>query len=432
LTPLPQTTDSYTLPELLSPAGNLEKLRIAIAYGADAVYAGGPSWGLRARAGNFTLQELEQGLQEAHAAGCQVYLTLNSFLESADWGPLKEHITYLNHLNPDALIVSDPALVQLLKRETDIPLHISTQTSCANSAAMDFWEELGASRVVLARELSLKDLHSLRAESGMELELFVQGAMCSSWSGKCTISNYLSGGDANRGGCTHPCRWDYEIPSSGKGQFLFSRELNMLTGLPELLETGVNSLKIEGRMRSLHYVATMTRIYRQALDHIRQRRQQNAEPEPELLMELSGEVAALGNREYTSGSYHQRAGRESISRRGATEKPQLRYIGRRVAGEPDNSWFAITSPFDPVTTREQLEVVSRAAIEGVSNDRSGAASGSAAQTIILTDRGSLSGPLGERLQQLHPNSIVRLTGIFDSSAILQARKITVPEMGPSQ
>jgi len=185
-------------------------------------------------------------------------------------------------------------------------------------------------------------------------------------------------------------------------------------------------------MRSLHYVATMTRIYRQALDHIRQRRQQNAEPEPELLMELSGEVAALGNREYTSGSYHQRAGRESISRRGATEKPQLRYIGRRVAGEPDNSWFAITSPFDPVTTREQLEVVSRAAIEGVSNDRSGAASGSAAQTIILTDRGSLSGPLGERLQQLHPNSIVRLTGIFDSSAILQARKITVPEMGPSQ
>lgn len=415
--------DLNTTPELLAPAGNLEKLRIAVAYGADAVYAGGPSWGLRARAGNFTLRELEQGLQEAHASGCQLYLTLNSFLQPADWILLNRHIDYLNRLNPDALIVSDPALLQLLKKETDIPLHVSTQTSCANSAALKFWEELGASRVVLARELSLEDLHSLRTESTLELEVFVQGAMCSSWSGKCTISNYLSGGDANRGGCTHPCRWEYESDRSETCQPLFSRELNMLSLLPDLLATGVNSLKIEGRMRSLHYVATMTRIYRHALDHIRQRQLQGEDPDTELLSELNSEAIALGNREFTSGNYRQRAGIKSISRTGTSGKPQLRYIGRLVRGQPGYSWFTVAAPFNLTTTAEQLEVVDASAKASGDAEMNGAVSSSIPQPVILTNRDALSGPLGEQLQMLRPNSVVRLPGSFDSSAILQARRI---------
>ncbi len=357
-------------------------------------------------------------MQEARTAGCRVHLTLNAFLHAGDWEPLREHIGFLNRLQPDALIVSDPALLQLLSRETDLPLHVSTQCSCSTREALAFWAQLGARRVVLARELSLADLSHLRAETPLELEVFVHGAMCSSWSGKCTIANYLSGVDANRGGCTQPCRWEYAVSTAGSGQYLFSRELNMLAQLPELLASGVDSLKLEGRMRSLYYVATITRLYRQALDHIRQRRQQGEEPEQELLDDLATQGAAIGNRGFTTGNYLRRAGLESISRTGTSGQPQLRYLGYWLASDKQSSWFAITAPFDLATADERLEAITT--------------SGSAISTTcsrpeapVRLDPADLTGPAGERLVRLHPNSVVRLRGSFNPHTILQVRRQAV-------
>ncbi len=352
-------------------------------------------------------------MREAQAAGCRAYLTLNAFLYAADWKPLREQIGRLNHLSPDAVIVSDPAALQLLARETDLHLHVSTQASAANGAALRFWASLGARRVVLARELSLRHLRELRAafpaddKTPLELEVFVHGAMCTAWSGKCTISNYLSARDANRGGCTHACRWDYEVAAAGRGQFFCSRELNLMTELPRLLDSGVDSLKIEGRMRSVHYVATVTRLYREALDHITAQRQQGRAPDRELLMQLSREATTIGNRRFTRGHLLRRAGVESISRAGAVVTPALRYIGRLIANRDGWSWCEIAAPFDLTSRLEQLEYI---------------APGMARESHPLPVT-ALSGPRGERLTRLRPNSVLRVATELPGGTILQARRI---------
>lgn len=268
------------LPELLAPAGNPEKLRIAIHYGANAVYLGGPAFGLRAQAGNFSLPELADAITYAHDRNVKVYLTVNSYLDNRDLQAFADYLRNIAPLPLDALIVSDPGALLLCREHVPhLPLHLSTQANTTNSQAVRFWAHQGVSRVNLARETTLDGIRETAVLPGIETEVFVHGAMCISYSGRCLISSVLTGRNANKGECTHPCRWRYAlveetrpgqffpIEEDAKGSFIFnSRDLCLIEQLPELITSGVTSLKIEGRMKGIYYLATVVRTYRAALD----------------------------------------------------------------------------------------------------------------------------------------------------------------------
>jgi len=268
------------LPELLAPAGNLEKLHCALDFGADAVYAGLEEFSLRAQADNLDWNAYLEARQLCRQRNRRLYLTVNAFFRQHELTRLRELARSLREAPPDAVIVSDPGAVALLREEIpEIPLHLSTQANTVNAAAVDFWAAQGVARVNLARELRLDEVRSIRAATRTELEMFVHGAMCVAWSGRCLLSAALTGRSANRGACTHPCRWSYAlveesrpgeylpIEQDGRGSYLLnSRDLCLLEDLPLLIATGLDSLKIEGRMKSLYYVAAVTRVYRAALD----------------------------------------------------------------------------------------------------------------------------------------------------------------------
>ncbi len=298
--------------ELLAPAGNREKAEVAIAYGADAVYVGGTEYSLRAGAGNFSLPELESLLDYAHRAGVRVYVAVNSLLHNEQLAGLQEYLAALDEMGADAVIFSDPAVYLAAKKAAPgLELHFSTQGSLTNWQAVKFWEDMGVSRVILARELSLDEISEIRRRVSVELEAFVHGAMCISYSGRCLLSNYMTGRDANRGDCAQSCRWRYalveekrpgqyfQIFEDDRGSYILnSKDLNMLPHLPELAAAGIDSLKIEGRMKSVYYVATVVWAYRQALDAY------HADPEgfsvkPEWLEELD----KISHRPYTTGFY---------------------------------------------------------------------------------------------------------------------------------
>ncbi|MCC8142308.1 MAG: U32 family peptidase [Lachnospiraceae bacterium] len=269
-------------PELLIPAGSLEVLKVAVTFGADAVYIGGEAFGLRAKAKNFSIKEVREGISFAHAQGVKVYLTVNIFAHNEDLEGIRDYLSQIAPLQPDALLISDPGVFTLAREICpQIDIHISTQANNTNYATCLFWHELGAKRIVAARELSLAELAQIREKmpDDMELEAFVHGAMCVSYSGRCLLSNYFTGRDANRGECTHPCRWKYVIEEESRpgqylpvyenerGTFLFnSADLCMIAYIPELIAAGIDSFKVEGRMKNALYVAAVTRTYRRAID----------------------------------------------------------------------------------------------------------------------------------------------------------------------
>ncbi len=269
-------------PELLMPAGSLEVLKTVITYGADAVYLGGEVLSLRAKAKNFTMPEIKEGIRFAHEHGAKVYVAANIFAHNQDMRAAMKFFLLLNNYKPDALILSDPGLFLLAQSLVpEIPIHISTQANNTNYGAWLFWQKQGVKRLVAARELHLAELSEIRANipEDMEMEAFVHGAMCISYSGRCLISNYLTGRDANQGECTHPCRWKYAlmeetrpgeympVEEDGRGTYLYnSKDLCMIGHIPELLDAGVDSLKVEGRMKNALYAATVTRAYRAAID----------------------------------------------------------------------------------------------------------------------------------------------------------------------
>lgn len=274
-------------PELLAPAGDLEKLKTAIDFGADAVYLAASRFGMRTASKNFTDEELEEGIRYVHAHGKHAYITLNILPHEDDLAGMRDWIPKLAALKPDAFIVSDPGVFSLAQElSPDIPLHISTQASVTNSGTVRFWKQQGAKRIVLARELSLEEIARIHAnEPGMPLEAFVHGAMCISYSGRCLLSSYMTGRDANRGDCAHACRWNYalvertrpdeafEIGEDETGTYILnSKDLCLLPHLARLWEAGVTSFKIEGRVKSAFYVATVVRAYRLALDAMREDR----------------------------------------------------------------------------------------------------------------------------------------------------------------
>ena len=259
-------------PELLAPAGDLERLKWAIDYGADAVYIGGPSLGLRANAKNFTFEEIEEGVQYAHARGKRVFVTINIVLHNAEIHEVDHTLEELKKIGVDAIIVSDPAIMKIAL-EKKIEVHVSTQQSTLNYEACKWWYDMGVKRVVLGREATKKEILEIREKlPELEIECFIHGAMCAGVSGRCVLSNFFTNRDANRGGCAQICRWDFHLWSEGRqleGEkpFTFcSKDLSMLSFLPTMIDMGITSFKIEGRMRSIYYIATVLHIYRRVID----------------------------------------------------------------------------------------------------------------------------------------------------------------------
>ena len=269
-------------PELLIPAGSLEVLKTAVLYGADAVYLGGEAFGLRAKAKNFSMEEIREGIAFAHERGVRVYITANILAHNEDLEGVEAYFHELKAFPPDALIISDPGVFALARRILpEMYIHISTQANNTNYGTYQFWWNLGAKRVVSARELTLEEIREIRRHipEEMEIESFIHGAMCISYSGRCLLSNYFVGRDANQGSCTHPCRWKYAVmeesrpgeympvEENARGTFIFSsRDLCMIEHIPELIESGIDSFKIEGRMKTALYVAAVARTYRKAID----------------------------------------------------------------------------------------------------------------------------------------------------------------------
>ena len=261
-------------PELLAPAGNLEKAKTALRYGSDAVYVGGKEFSLRARASNFTKEDLKKLSEFAHNLNKKVYVTCNIIPHDEDLKGLDEYLSYLGSIKIDAIITSSLTIMLTAKKVCpNVEIHVSTQTSITNSSAIAFYQSIGATRVVLAREVTLKEMKQIRKNTQLELEVFIHGGMCASYSGRCTLSNYMTCRDANRGGCAHSCRWNYNLTFkkqrvNPKGEYfnMGSKDLMAIDQIPELLDIGVQSLKIEGRMKSNYYIATVVRSYRMVID----------------------------------------------------------------------------------------------------------------------------------------------------------------------
>ena len=300
--------------ELLAPAGDLEKLKIAIDYGADAVYFGGEAFGLRAGAGNFTKEEIREGAKYAHERGKKIYMTVNIFAHNEDIRLLPDFLRGIADLEIDAFLVSDPGVIAVFREILpDAVLHLSTQAITTNYMTAKFWYDMGISRIVAAREMSFEELREFRREipEDMEIEAFVHGAMCISYSGRCLMSNFMTVRDANRGACAHPCRWNYSlmeekrpgeyfpVEEDQRGTYVFkSKDLCMIGHIPEMVEAGIASAKIEGRMKTIFYAATVVRVYREAIDRY------YADPasyrfRPEWLEELS----KVSNRHFTTGFF---------------------------------------------------------------------------------------------------------------------------------
>ena len=353
--------------ELLAPAGDLERLKMAVLYGADAVYLGGQVFGLRAAAKNFTVSQLEEGVAFAHARNANVYLTLNIIPHESDLDHLPAYLESIQHIPLDAFIVSDPGTFDLVQETLpDVPIHISTQANNTNSRSLHFWQRQGASRVVLARELSLDEIHRLNQNrpTALEMEAFVHGAMCISYSGRCLLSNYMIQRDANRGECAHPCRWKYHLVEEQRpgeympvyedetGTYIFhSKDLCMIRHLPELIETGVSSLKIEGRMKTVHYVATVVWAYRQALDaYLENPQTWQMDPAWE------EELAKASHRPFTTGFYLDLPNEQDHIYQDTDEPRTYDFIAKILSYDPDTH-TAVAEQRNRFYEGDQVEII---------------------------------------------------------------------------
>ena len=325
--------------ELLIPAGSLDVLKTAVIYGADAVYLGGEAFGLRAKAKNFTNEEIMEGIKFAHDHGVKVYITANILAHNDDLPGVEAYFEELKTIRPDALIISDPGVFTIAKRVLpDMEIHISTQANNTNYGTYLFWHELGAKRVVSARELSLKEIKEIRAHipEDMEIESFIHGAMCISYSGRCLLSNFFTGRDANQGACTHPCRWKYSVVEetrpgeympvyeNERGTYIFnSKDLCMIEHVPEMIDAGIDSFKIEGRMKTALYVATVARTYRKAIDdYLEDPKKYEAN-----MPWYRDQISNCTYRQFTTGFYFGKPGDESQIYDSNTYIKEYTYLG---------------------------------------------------------------------------------------------------------
>ncbi len=356
-------------PELLIPAGSLEVLKAAIIYGADAVYIGGDLYGLRAKAKNFSMEDMKEGIAFAHSYGKRVYVTANITAHNQDLEGIRRYFRELKAFGeycPDAIIISDPGVFQIAQEELgEIELHISTQANNTNYETYRFWYKLGAKRVVSARELSLEELIELRRKipPQMEIETFIHGAMCIAYSGRCLLSNYFTGRDANMGACTHSCRWRYHIveetrpgeylpiEENERGTYIFnSKDLCMIEYIPQLVKAGIDSFKIEGRMKTALYVATVTRTYRRAIDDFFRDPDLYERNKPLYREEIKKGV----NRQFTTGFFFGGPTREDQIYDHNTYEKSYTYLGM-ISGERDDL-FALEQK-NKFTVGETIEVI---------------------------------------------------------------------------
>ena len=332
-------------PEVLSPAGTLEKLKVAVDYGADAVFVGGQAYGLRSRAGNFSMEEMQEGIDYAHARGAKVYVAANMVTHEGNEIGAGQWFRELRDRGLDAVVVSDPALIVICATEAPgLEIHLSTQASSTNFETFEFWKEMGLTRVVLAREVTMDELAEIRKRTNVEIEAFVHGAMCISYSGRCVLSNHMSHRDANRGGCSQSCRWKYDLydmpfgteRKSLKGEIpeeysMSAVDMCMLENLPDLIENGVDSLKIEGRMKSIHYVSTVTNCYKAAVDAY----MESPEKFYAIKDDLIDELWKVAQRELATGFYYHTP-TENEQLFGARRKiPQYKFVGEVVSFDSD-------------------------------------------------------------------------------------------------
>lgn len=328
-------------PEVLAPAGTLEKLKVAVDYGADAVFVGGQAYGLRSRAGNFSMEEMREGIDYSHARGAKVYVAANMVTHEGNEEGAGAWFRELLDMGLDAVIVSDPALIEICATEAPgLEIHLSTQASATNVETFHFWKEYGLTRVVLAREVSMEELAEIRRRTDLEIEAFVHGAMCISYSGRCTLSNHMSDRDANRGGCSQSCRWKYDLYDMPFGQerksiqgevpeaFSMSAvDMSMIDHIPDMIENGVDSLKIEGRMKSIHYVSTVANCYKAAVDAY----MESPEKFEAIKQDLVDEMWKVAQRELATGFYYSTPS-ENEQLFGARRKiPQYKFVGEVVA-----------------------------------------------------------------------------------------------------
>lgn len=337
------TKTALKRPEVLTPAGTLEKLKTAIHYGADAVYIGGNAYGLRSRAGNFTYEQMAEGVAYAREHDAKVYVAANMVTHEGNQEGAGEFFRNLRDVGISAVIVSDPALIEICITEAPgLPVHLSTQASATNWETLEFWKEEGLERVVLAREVSMAEVAMIRAHSDIEIEAFVHGAMCISYSGRCVLSNHMSMRDANRGGCSQSCRWKYDLFDMpfgteahqslvDKGQVtepysMSAVDMSMIQHIPDLIENGVNSFKIEGRMKSIHYVSTVTNVYKAAVDSYM------ADPENWVCkQEWIDELWKVAQRELSDGFYYHTPTDEDQLFGPRRKIPQYTFIGEVLA-----------------------------------------------------------------------------------------------------
>ena len=353
--------------ELLIPASSLEVLKIAVIYGADAVYIGGEVFGLRAKAKNFSMEDMAEGIQFAHEHGVKVYVTANILAHNGDLEGVREYFTQLKEIKPDALIISDPGIYTIAKEICpEIECHISTQANNTNYGTYQFWWNQGAKRVVTARELSLNEIAEIRKNipDEMEIETFVHGAMCISYSGRCLLSNYFTGRDANQGACTHPCRWKYAVVEekrpgeylpvyeNERGTYIFnSKDLCMIEHIPELIEAGIDSFKIEGRMKTALYVATVARTYRKAIDDYLTSPEKYKENMDWYLEQISN----CTYRQFTTGFFFGKPSEESQIYDNNTYIKEYTYLG--IVGERNEEGLYQIEQRNKFSVGEQIEVM---------------------------------------------------------------------------
>lgn len=356
--------------ELLVPASSLEVLRIAVIYGADAVYIGGEAFGLRAKAKNFSLEEMAQGIAFAHAHHVKVYVTANILAHNYDLEGVRAYLTELENMKPDrpdGLIIADPAVFTIAGEVApDIDRHISTQANNTNYGTFQFWQKLGATRVVTARELSLREIKEIRANipDDLEIETFIHGAMCISYSGRCLLSNYFTGRDANQGACTHPCRWKYSVVEekrpgeylpvyeNERGTYIFnSKDLCMIEHIPDMIDAGIDSFKIEGRMKTALYVATVARTYRKAIDDYLESPEKYKENMPWYLEQIK----SCTYRQFTTGFFYGKPSEEAQIYDNNTYIKEYTYLG--IVGEKNEAGCYCISQRNKFSVGEVIEVM---------------------------------------------------------------------------
>lgn len=358
---------SQKRPELLIPASSLEVLKTAVMFGADAVYIGGEAFGLRAKAKNFSMEDMKKGVEFAHAHGVKVHVTVNILAHNDDLPGVEEYLKELKEVGPDALIIADPGVFELAKEICPkIQRHVSTQANNTNYATYQFWWKQGASRVVSARELSLREIKEIRERipAEMEIESFIHGAMCISYSGRCLLSNFFTGRDANQGACTHPCRWKYSIVEetrpneympvyeNERGTYIFnSKDLCMIEHIPELMESGIDSFKIEGRMKTALYVATVARTYRKAIDDYKVSPELYKKNLPWYLDQISN----CTYRQFTTGFFFGKPSDEAQIYDNNTYLKEYTYLG--IVGEQNEEGLYRIEQRNKFSVGEEIEIM---------------------------------------------------------------------------